>query len=87
MDPKRHMEIFLNPKRHMETFLNMCEIHLVEHDDLMVIIFLQTLTRLAYEWYVSLLAISISSFDDLEAMLLIMYAPLVSYHTFITQFT
>jgi hypothetical protein len=40
----------MDPKRHMYMFLNMCEIHLVEHDDVMVILFLQTLTILAYEW-------------------------------------
>ena len=34
----------MDPKIHMDLFLNMCEIHLVEHDDVMVIIFLQTLT-------------------------------------------
>jgi hypothetical protein len=35
----------------------------------------------------SLPARSISSFDDLEYMFLTMYAPLVAYHTFLTQFT
>jgi hypothetical protein len=35
-------------------FLSMCEIHLVEHDDVMVRLFLQTLIGQAYEWYMSL---------------------------------
>jgi hypothetical protein len=77
----------MDPKIHMDLFLNMCEIHLVEHDDVMVRLFLQTLTGLAYEWYMSLPSRSISSFDDLEAMFLTMYAPPVAYHTLLTQFT
>jgi hypothetical protein len=77
----------VDPKKHMEKFLSICEIHLVEHDDVMVRLFLQTLIGQAYEWYMSLPANSISSFDDLEAMFLTMYAPPVAYHTLLMQFT
>jgi hypothetical protein len=62
-------------KRHLDQFLVVCDIHLIEHDDVMVRVFLQTLTGQAYEWYLSLPAQSISSFDDLEHMFLTMYAP------------
>jgi hypothetical protein len=65
----------------------MCDIHLIEHDDVVVKIFLQTLICLAYEWYTSLLGRSIASFDDLETMFLTMYAHHVAYHTLLTQFT
>jgi hypothetical protein len=71
----------------MDKFLSVCEIHLVEHDDVMVRLFLQTLIGQSYEWYMSLPTRSISSFDDLETMFLTMYAPPVAYHTLLTQFT
>jgi hypothetical protein len=77
----------IDPKRHLDQFLVVCDIHLIEHDDVMVRVFLQTLTGQAYEWYLSLPAQSISSFDDLENMFLTMYAPPVAYHTLLTQFT
>jgi hypothetical protein len=65
----------MDPKRHMDQFLTMCEIHLIEHDDVMVRFFLQTLIGPTYEWYMSLPSQSISSFDDLETMFMTMYAP------------
>jgi hypothetical protein len=77
----------MDPKRHMDQFLTICEIHLIEHDDVMVRVFLQTLIGPTYEWYMSLPTPSILSFDDLETMFMTMYAPLVSYHTLLTQFT
>jgi hypothetical protein len=58
-----------------------------QHDDVMVIIFIQTLTRLDYEWFMSLPRRSISSFYDLETMFLTMYAPPVAYNIVLTQFT
>jgi hypothetical protein len=76
----------MDPKRHMNQFLSMCEIHLIEHDDVMVRMFLQTLIGLAYEWYISLPAQSISSFDDIEAMFMTMHEPPIAYHTLLTQF-
>jgi hypothetical protein len=77
----------MDPKRHMDQFLSMCEIHLIEHDDVMVRVFLQMLIGPSYEWYMSLPSWSISSFDDLETMFMTMYAPPIAYHTFLTQFT
>jgi hypothetical protein len=77
----------IDPKRHMDLFLDMCDFHLIEYDDVMVRLFLQTLTGQAYEWYTSLPTRSIGSFDDLETMFLNMYAPPVAYHTLLTQFT
>jgi len=71
----------------MELFLVMCEIHLIDHDDVMVRFFLQTLIGPTYEWYIYLHAWSISSFDDLETMFMTMYAPLIAYHTLLTQLT
>jgi hypothetical protein len=38
----------------MDRFLSMCEIHLIENDDVMVRMFLQTLLGPYYEWYMSL---------------------------------
>jgi hypothetical protein len=55
----------MDPKIHMDEFLSVCDIHLIEHDDVMVIFFLQILIGPAYEWYISLLAQSIGSFYDL----------------------
>jgi hypothetical protein len=77
----------MDPKRHMDQFLSVCDIHLIEHDDVMVRVFLQTLIGPAYEWYLSLPTQSIGSFDDLENMFMTMYAPPIAYHTFLTQFT
>jgi hypothetical protein len=74
-------------RRHMDQLLVVCDIHLIEHDDVMVRVFLYTLIALAYEWYLSLPVQSIRSFDDLENMFMTMYAPLVAYHTFLTKFT
>jgi len=33
----------MDPKGHMDKFLSICDIYLIEHDDVMVIVFLQTL--------------------------------------------
>jgi hypothetical protein len=71
----------MDPKRHIDQFFSMCEIHIIEHDYVMVRVFLQTLVGLAYEWYMSLHAQSISSFDDLETMFMTIYAPPIVYHT------
>jgi hypothetical protein len=60
---------------------------LIEHDDVVVRFFLQTLIGPTYEWYISLLAQSIGSFDDLESMFMTMYAPPIAYHTILTQIT
>jgi hypothetical protein len=59
--PQGFLPVFLgdrvmDAKRHMDHFLFICEIHLIEHDDVMVRMFLQTLTYPTYEWYMSLLA-------------------------------
>jgi hypothetical protein len=77
----------MDPKRHMDQFLSVCDIHLIEHDDVMVRVFLQTLIGPTYEWYLSLPTQSIGSFDDLESMFMTMYAPPIAYHTLLTQFT
>jgi len=74
-------------KRHMDQFLVVCDIHIIDHDDVMVIFFLQNLIGPAYEWYLSLPTKSIKSFDDLENMFMTMYAPHVAYHMLFTQFT
>jgi hypothetical protein len=49
----------MDPKKHMDQFLSICDIHLIEHDDVMVEVFLQTLIGPAYDWYLSLQAQSI----------------------------
>jgi hypothetical protein len=49
----------MDPKNHMDQFLSICDIHLIEHDDVMVRVFLQTLIGPTYEWYLSLPAQSI----------------------------
>jgi hypothetical protein len=61
--------------------------NLVEHDDVMVQLFLQTLIGKSYEWYMSLPINFISTFYDLEATILTMYSPPIEYHTLLTQFT
>jgi hypothetical protein len=50
----------MDPKRHMDQFLSMCEIDLIDHDDVIPRVFLHTLIGLTYEWYMSLPAQSIS---------------------------
>jgi hypothetical protein len=77
----------IDAKRHIDLFLDVCDFHLVEHDDVMVRLFLQTLSGQAYEWYTTFPTRSIDSFDDLEAMFLNMFAPPVAYHTLLTNFT
>jgi hypothetical protein len=77
----------VDPKRHLDLFLDMCDFHLIQHDDVMVRLFLQTLTGQAYEWYTSLPIRSISDFDDIEKSFFTMYAPPVAYHTLLTNFT
>jgi hypothetical protein len=39
----------MDPKKHMDQFLSICDIHLIEHDDVMVRVFLQTLIGPAYD--------------------------------------
>jgi hypothetical protein len=58
----------IDMKRHIDQLLVVCNIHLIENDDVMVRVVLQTLTRRSYQWYLFLLAQSISSFDYLEKM-------------------
>jgi hypothetical protein len=61
--------------------------YLIEHDDVMVRVFMQTLIGLSYEWYMSLPTRSISSFDDFDTMFMTMYSPSMAYHTLLTYFT
>jgi hypothetical protein len=77
----------IDAKRHLHLFLDVCDFHRVDHDDVMVRIFLQTLLGRAYEWYNTFPNRSICSFDDLEAMFLTMFSPPISYHTLLTDFT
>jgi hypothetical protein len=77
----------IDAKRHLHLFLDVCDFHHVEYDDVMVRLFLQTLSRRAYEWYMTLPSRSILSFNDLKAMFLTMFTPPISYHTLLTDFT
>jgi hypothetical protein len=77
----------MDPKRHLDLFLNTCDIRLIEHDYVMVILFLQKLTGLEYEWYKSLPTRSIEAFDDIETIFFTMYSHLIAYHTLLTKFT
>jgi hypothetical protein len=77
----------INAKRHMHLFLDVCDFHHVEYHDVMVRLFLQTLSRRAYEWYTTLPSISIHSFNDLEAMFLTICTPSIAYHTILIDFT
>jgi hypothetical protein len=65
----------IDAKRHLHVFLDVCDFHRVEYDDVMVRLFLQTLSRRAYEWYTTLPSISIFSFNNLKAMFLTMFSP------------
>jgi hypothetical protein len=78
----------MDPKRHIDQFLSMCiELHLIEYEDVMVRLFLQTSIGPTHEWYMSLPAWSIVSFNDIETMFMTMYVPPITYHTLLTQFT
>jgi hypothetical protein len=77
----------INTKIDVDLFLDVCDFHLVEHDDVMVRLFLQNLSGQDYEWYTTLATRSISSFDDLENMFLTRFSPLVTYHTLLTNYT
>jgi hypothetical protein len=77
----------IDPKRHMDKFLIVFDIHLIEHDDVTVRVFLHDLIGPSYEWYLSLLTHYIRSLDDLENMFMTMYAPPIAYQTLLTQFT
>jgi hypothetical protein len=44
----------MDTKRHIDQFLAICDIHLIDHDDVMVRVFLQTLIGSTYKWYLSL---------------------------------
>jgi hypothetical protein len=72
----------IDAKRHLNLFLDVCDFHRVEYDDVMVRLFLKTLSGRDYEWYTTLPNRSIGSFNDLEAMLNIH-----NYHTLLTDFT
>jgi hypothetical protein len=80
------MEIFML-KDLLNLFLDVFDFHLIEHDDLMIRLFLQTLSGQAYEWYTSLPKRSIGSFDDLIMIFLNMFSPPVMYHNLLTKFT
>jgi hypothetical protein len=75
------------PRDTLTYFLMFFYFHRVEYDDVMVRLFLQTLLGRAYEWYTTLPSRSIGSFNDLEAIFLTMFSRLVSYHTFLIDFT
>jgi hypothetical protein len=77
----------MDAKRHLHLFLDVCDFHRVEYDDVMVRLFLQTLSERAYEWYTSFPNRSICSFNNLESMFLTMFSPPISYHTLLTDFT
>jgi hypothetical protein len=70
----------IDSKRHFDLFLDVFNFHRVEHDDVMVRLLMKTLSVQAYEWYMTLPTRSISSFNDLEAMFLTMFACPVAYH-------
>jgi hypothetical protein len=53
----------MDPKNHMDQFIFICDIHLIEHDDVMINVFLQTLIGPAYDWYISLPTQPIGSFN------------------------
>jgi hypothetical protein len=74
----------MDPQRYMDRFLSIYHIHLIEHDDVMVRVFLQILIGLTYEWYIYLPTHSIGSFDDLENMFMTMYAHPIAYCTLLT---
>jgi len=76
----------INTKINVDLFLDVCAFHIVEHDDVMLKLFLQTLLVLAYEWCMKFATISIGSFDDLENLFLTMFSPPDVYHTLITNF-
>jgi hypothetical protein len=77
----------IDAKRHMHLFLDVYDFHHVEYDNVMVRLFLQTLSRRAYEWYTTFPDRSICSFNDLEDMFLMMFAPPIAYHILLTDFT
>jgi hypothetical protein len=77
----------IDAKRHLHLFLDVCDFHRVEYDDVMVRLFLQTLSGRAYEWYTTLPSRSIRSFNDLEPMFLTMFSPPIAYHTLLADFT
>jgi hypothetical protein len=77
----------INAKRHVDLFLDVCDFHLAEHGDVMLRLFLQTLSIQAYEWYTTFPTRSIGYFDDFKNMSLTMFSPPVTYHTLLTNFT
>jgi hypothetical protein len=76
-----------SPKRHMDQFLAMCDMHFINHDDILVTTFLQKLVVLASYWFRSLPTGSITCFDDLKDMFLTQYTHPIIYHTLLTKFT
>jgi hypothetical protein len=77
----------IDAKRNLHLFLDVCDFHCVEYDDIMVGLFLQTLSGRAYEWYTAFPCISIRSFNDLKSMFLTIFSPPISYHTLLNNFT
>jgi hypothetical protein len=65
----------IDAKRHLHLFINVCDFYRVEHDDIMVRLFFQTLSERAYERYTKFPNRSIRSFNDLEVMFLNMFPP------------
>jgi hypothetical protein len=77
----------IDANRHLHLFLDVCDFHHVEYDDVMVRLFLQTLSGRAYEWYTALPTRSIHSFNDLKAMFMTMFTTPIVYHTLLADFT
>jgi hypothetical protein len=77
----------IDMKRNLHLFLDVCDFHHVEYDNVMVRLFMQTLSGRAYEWYKKFPSRSIHSFDDIEDMFLAIFAPPNAYHTLLTDFT
>jgi hypothetical protein len=55
----------MDPKIHIDQLLSVCDIHFIEHNDVMVRVFMQTLIVPTYEWYLYLPTRPIGLFDDL----------------------
>jgi hypothetical protein len=77
----------INVKRHLHLFLDVCDFHHVDYDDVMVRLFLQTLSGKAYEWYTMFPSRSIRSFNEIEDMFLTKFSYPIVYHTLLTDFT
>lgn len=74
-------------EKHLDQFINIYEIHSIIEDDVMVRVFTRSLVGPDYDWYLSLLDHSISSFDDMEDSFLFRYSKPIPYYTLLTNFT